>query len=95
MQLKLDDNQVKPAYLCLRPYAMTFLKKMSKQFEIIIFSDRSRDQTEAIMEVLDPFRELVKTRLCKDNCVEIRKGLWTKDLRVIERDLSQMLLIDN
>ena len=67
--LTLDDGQVKPAYLCLRPYEMTFLKKMSKQFEIIIFSDRSRAQTEAIMEVLDPCRDLVKTRLCKDNFV--------------------------
>lgn len=34
---------------------MTFLKKMSKLYEIIIFSDRSKGETDAILDVLDPF----------------------------------------
>jgi len=42
VKLKMENNQEKQAYISLRPYAMTFLKKMSKKYEIVIFSDRSR-----------------------------------------------------
>lgn len=38
--VKLDNNEQKKMYICLRPYAMTFLKRMSKLYEIIIFSER-------------------------------------------------------
>lgn len=44
---------------------MTFLKKMSKNFDIIVFSDRSKAQTDAILEILDPFKEIIKTCLSR------------------------------
>ena len=44
---------------------MTFLKKMSKLFEIVVFSDRSHVETQAILEILDPFKEIIKTSLSK------------------------------
>lgn len=61
--VKIEENHHKRLYICLRPYAMTFLKKMSKVYEIVIFSSRSKAETDAVMDVLDPFSEMVKVRL--------------------------------
>ena len=55
VKLKTDNKKERQAYISLRPYAMTFLKKMSKKYDIVIFSDRSKEDTDAIMDVLDPF----------------------------------------
>lgn len=46
------------------------------------------------MDVLDPFNEMVKARLSRENCMKIRNGVVTKDLRIIDRDLAQTLIID-
>ena len=42
VKLKVEKNKERQAYISLRPYAMTFLKKMSKKYDVVIFSDRSR-----------------------------------------------------
>ena len=73
---------------------MTFLKKMSKIFDIVIFSDRSSEETNAILDVLDPFQEKCKIRLCIDQCVKV-KNVRTKDLRVLGKDLSDVLIVDH
>lgn len=73
---------------------MTFLKRMSKLYEIIIFSERNKAETDAVMDVLDPFSEMVKVRLSRENCMKIRNDVVTKDLRIIDRDLAQTLIID-
>lgn len=73
---------------------MTFLKRISKYYELIIFSERSYAETEAILDVLDPFSEMIKVRLSREHCMKVRDGVLTKDLRVIDRDLSQMLIAD-
>ena len=65
VMVKADKNLHKNIYICLRPYSMTFLKRMSKLCEVIIFSERSFAETEAIMDVLDPFSEMVKVRLSR------------------------------
>jgi Dullard-like phosphatase family protein len=93
--LQLEDQERKPAYLCLRPYLMTFLKKMARVFDIVVFSDRSHLQTQAILDILDPFKEIIKTWLSKENCIEVKRGVTTKDLRVLGGELSQVLLVDN
>lgn len=89
-----EGGKEKSGYLTLRPYAMTFLKKMSKVFDIVIFSDRSRVETEAILDVLDPFNEKIKLRLSAENCIRAKKVL-TKDLRVIGLGLGDMLIVDH
>ena len=89
-----EGGKERSIYLTLRPYAMTFLKKMSNVFDIVIFSDCSRVETEAILDVLDPFDERIKLRLSVENCIGAKKVL-TKDLRVIGLGLGEMLIVDH
>ena len=88
------DNKERQAYISLRPYAMTFLKKMSKKYDIVIFSDRSQEETDAILDILDPFYEKCKLRLNLDNCIKV-KNVWTKDVRVLGKDLSDVIIVDH
>ena len=46
------------------------------------------------MDVIDPFKERFKMILSVENCIKI-KNIWTKDLRVLGKDLSQMLMVDH
>jgi TFIIF-interacting CTD phosphatase-like protein len=91
---KEENGQERACYISLRPYAMTFLKKMSNLYDVVIFSSRSKAETDAILDALDPFNERCKLRLSVENCIRI-KNIWTKDLRVIGQDLSQMLIVDH
>ena len=73
---------------------MTFLKKMSKKFDIVIFSNKSKEDTEAILDVLDPFYEKCKLRLNINHCIRV-KNVFTKDLRILGVDLSEVIIVDH
>jgi hypothetical protein len=44
---------------------------------------------------LDPKGEIISYRYFRDSCYKTEEGFYAKDLRVIDRDLAKMLLIDN
>ena len=48
-----------------------------------------------VLDELDPNREYIKHRLYRKHCIEVYENLLIKDLRIIDRDLSQMVLVDN
>lgn len=48
-----------------------------------------------VLDEIDPDREFIKHRLYRHHCFEIHPNIYTKDLRIINRDLSQMVLVDN
>ncbi len=47
------------------------------------------------MDYLDPKGELIGHRYFRDSCYRTEEGFYVKDLRVVDRDLSKVLLIDN
>jgi CTD small phosphatase-like protein 2 len=48
-----------------------------------------------VINYLDPRREYVSHRLYRRNCQCIEEGYYIKDLRVLGRDLSRVVLVDN
>jgi len=80
----------------VRPYAELFLREMSKEFEIIIFTAAEQKYAEYVIKLLDPERLYISHILHRDNCLKTRKGLFIKDLRLIKnRDLKDMVIVDN
>lgn len=71
------------------------LATLSKDFEIILFTDGQRELHTKILDKIDPLNQLFTFRLFKDHCYQSDKGFYTKDLRVINRQLSSMVLVDN
>ena len=47
-----------------------------------------------MLKILDPQAELIQHRLYRKNCIQY-KGKFVKDLRIINRNLEEVVLVDN
>ena len=63
-------------------------------FEIIIFTASQSIYGEQLLNVLDPKRRLFHHRVYRDSCVYV-EGNYLKDLSVLGRDLSRVVIVDN
>lgn len=89
------ENNFQKAYVSIRPYAISFLKKASKYFEIIVFTASEKCYADVILNEMDPQGEYIHHRLYREHCVRLHNKVYSKDLSIINRDLSRMVLVDN
>lgn len=82
-------------YISLRPYALSFLKKAKKNFQIIAFTASEKSYADAILDEIDPDYQYISHRLYREHCVKLQNRVYAKDLSIINRDLSKMILVDN
>lgn len=71
------------------------LESLSKHFEIIVFTASHRGYADKVIDILDPTGEFVSHRLFREHCFQSKQGVYVKDLRVINRRLEDILLVDN
>lgn len=67
---------------------------MSKFFEIIVFTASQQSYADSVLDEFD-IEGLIRHRLYREHCLKLEDDLYAKDLRVINRDLSQVVLVDN
>lgn len=83
------------ASIFLRPHVRETLENLSKHFEIIIFTASHRGYADKVIDILDPQGDLVSHRLFREHCFQSKQGVYVKDLRVINRRIEDMILVDN
>lgn len=84
-----------PISFNIRPYAITFLKKMKKKWEIVVFTASHQSYADAIIDEIDPDGTLFDWRLYRQHCRELAPDLFIKDLSWIDRDPTSIVLVDN
>ncbi|XP_062869200.1 CTD small phosphatase-like protein 2 [Trichomycterus rosablanca] len=88
------QGQEYKVYVLLRPHVREFLQAMAKHFEMFIYTSAKKEYAEMIVDILDPKKKIFRHRLYQDDCACVL-GHYIKDLRVLERDPSKTVILDN
>ena len=80
----------------IRKGAKEFLTEVSKYFVVGIFTASVKDYADAVIDYLDPNKNLIKFRLYRNNCINVNDKIFVKDLRIIKGiDIKDIILLDN
>ncbi|KAF7332146.1 FCP1-like proteiny domain-containing protein [Mycena kentingensis (nom. inval.)] len=78
-----------------RPFADFFLRTVSGWYTLVIFTASMKEYADPIIDWLDAGRGILEHRLFRDSCTQLPNGSYTKELSVVDSDLSRVCLIDN
>lgn len=88
------NHETWKVYGRIRPGMQEFLERMSTMFEVITFTASQECYAEALLKIIDPDKKYIRHRYYRDSCVPVF-GNYVKDLRILNRDLSKVIIIDN
>lgn len=77
----------------IRPYAIEFLREISKYYEIVIFTNGTEIYANKILDDLDN-NGYISHRLYRQHCTSEQDSHY-KDLEKLGRDLSKTIIVDN
>ena len=89
-----DTGDLITAGVILRPGVKDFLEAVSAIFEVGVFTAGVKEYADAVIDFLDPENKFFSFRLYRNDCVKIGRA-YIKDLRVVDRDLSNVVIVDN
>jgi len=78
-----------------RPFLRQFLKSVSKDFEVVLFTAAGARHADAVLRNIDPQGTLFHYRLYGEHTVEAPMWGWVKDLSRLGRPLTHTLLVDD
>jgi len=78
----------------LRPHVFEFLEKICNKFEVVVFTASQKVYADELLNRIDPEGKYIQHRLFRESCLAV-EGNFLKDLNVLGRDMSKMVLVDN
>ena len=90
-----DSSNIGIKKVILRPNIHEFLKEMKSEFELIIFSENSKDYVNNIISIIQEKEIYFDYILCKESIIFDNEGKEIKDLKLLGRDLKNIIVIDN
>ena len=87
------EGETHEIHVLIRPGVQEFLEKMSKLYEIIIFTASVSKYAAPLLDILDP-KKFCNFRLYREHCTSIN-SCFVKELRRLGRDLKNIIIVDN
>ena len=87
------ENEIHDIHVLVRPGVKEFLEKLSKRFEIVIFTASISKYADPLLDILDK-NKYCSYRLFRENCTIINTS-FVKDLKKLGRDLKDVIIVDN
>ena len=92
IQIELD-NEIHDIHVLVRPGVKEFLEKMSKRYEIVIFTASLSKYADPLLDIIDK-KGFCPFRLFREHCTLINTS-FVKDLKRLGRDLKDIIIVDN
>eukprot|EP00039_Didymoeca_costata_P005085 m.78332 g.78332 ORF g.78332 m.78332 type:complete len:221 (+) comp12666_c0_seq3:179-841(+) len=94
LQLQVDINgELCNFYVSIRPNAGYFIETVAQWYDIVIFTAGIEHYASPIIAKLND-RNYIKRSFFRESCSFV-SGVYMKDLRKVEQDLSSVIIIDN
>ena len=87
------DNEIHDIYILVRPGVKQFLEKMSKIFEVVIFTASVSKYADPLIDIIDKENNC-QYRLFREHCTQIN-DIFVKELKNLGRDLKDVIIVDN
>ncbi|KAI9835825.1 MAG: Nuclear envelope morphology protein 1 [Sclerophora amabilis] len=81
-------------YVHKRPYCDDFLRKVSKWYNLVIFTASVQEYADPVIDWLEQDRKYFSGRYYRQHCT-FRGGNYIKDISSVEPDLSKVMIVDN
>jgi len=92
LKLEIERKSI-DIHVLIRPGAAEFLERMSKHFELVIFTASVSKYAEPLIDQLDVKRHCF-FRLFREHCTMVNKS-FLKDLKRLDRDMKDVIILDN
>ena len=80
-------------YVLIRPWAIDFIKKVAKLYEVIIFTASISKYALPLIDILDSDKN-IQYKLTREHCTFLN-GIYIKELKKLNRDLNDLIILDN
>ena len=75
-----------------RPYLHEFIQRMSKLYDLAVYTASTRDYADAVMDIFDPSRTIFCARLYRENCLPVA-GMNIKNM--VNFEGKDVFIVDN
>ena len=87
------NHKIHTVYVLVRPGVDDFLRRMSRIYDLGIFTAGTQIYATAVIDKIDKFG-LIKTKYYRHHCCESPAG-FVKNLTMLGKDLKDVILLDN
>ena len=88
-----NEGQLIRIYSVKRPGLDEFMKQVKELYEIVFFTASTKEYGDKVIDFISPDTP-ENHRLFRDSCT-FKTGFFIKDLNMINRNLSDMIIVDN
>lgn len=92
--IHFEKNAENGGEFLIRPFVSSFLIELSQLFEIVVFTASTQSYADWILDRIDS-RKSITHRLYRQHMTSLHKKGFFKDLRLLGRDLSKVIIVDN